>query len=116
MPTLGTRVNRIDLDALPPDRSGAMAESLFLNSMSQTAVNTHGLREGDVYDLSYEPYTEPTTEQQRSAVFADIELPPNGEMESVAQLAEEWSWSGASVFERFQNLSRAGKAEEIGRA
>ena len=111
MPTLGTRVNRIDLDALPPDRSGAMAESLFLNSMSQTAVNTHGLREGDVYDLSYEPYTEPTTEQQRSAVFADIELPPNGEMESVAQLAEEWAGSAESDFERFQNLSRAVKAD-----
>src|SRR5699024_12304774 len=35
----------------------------------------------------------------------------NGEMESVAQLAEEWAGSSDSDFERFQNLSRAVTAE-----
>lgn len=110
MPTLGTRVDRIDLD-LPSDRAGGMAESLFLNSMSQTAVTTQGLREGDVYELSYEPYTEPTTEQQRSATFADVELPTGGELDDVAQLAEEWAGSSESDYERFQNLTRSIKTD-----
>lgn len=111
MPTMGSRVNRIDLEDMPQDRAGVMAENLFLNTQAQTAVNAHGVQEGDVYHLSYEPYTEPTAEERRSATFADIELPDNGDMDGISQLAEEWAGTSEADFERFQNLSRMIKTD-----
>src|SRR5690606_3755152 len=39
LPTVGARTNRIDIDGMPADRSGAAAENLFLNQQAQTAVN-----------------------------------------------------------------------------
>lgn len=111
MPTMGSRVNRIDLEDMPQDRAGVMAENLFLNTQAQTAVNAHGVQEGDIYDLSYEPYTEPSAEERRSATFADIELPDNGDMDGISQLAEEWAGASESDFERFQNLSRMIKTD-----
>ncbi|WP_217349541.1 hypothetical protein, partial [Herbaspirillum sp. VT-16-41] len=92
MPTLGERTNRIDLGNLPVDRAGALAENLYLNEKSQTAVNATGLRPGDSYELSYEPYTRITPEQQRTARFADIPLVPNDRVgPEFAQFAEEWA-------------------------
>lgn len=108
MPTLGERTNRIDLGDLPADRSGALAENLYLNEKSQTAVNSTGLRAGDSYELSYEPYTDLTPEQQRTARFADIPLVENDRVgPEFAQFAEEWAAAPESDWEKFQNLSRA---------
>ncbi|MFQ6485805.1 transglutaminaseTgpA domain-containing protein [Brachybacterium epidermidis] len=107
MPTLGERTNRIDLGDLPPERSGALAENLYLNEKSQTAVNSSGLRAGDSYEVGYEPYADLTVEQQRTAKFADIDLPPNARLgPEFAQLADEWVGGVDTDYDRFQNLSR----------
>ncbi|WP_422115154.1 transglutaminase-like domain-containing protein [Brachybacterium sp. UNK5269] len=111
LPTVGARTNRIDIGGMPADRSGATAENLFLNQQAQTAVNALGVRSGDTYELRYEPYAEPTAEQQRSASFAEISLPENAPMEQLAPIAEEWAGSSDSDYERFQNLSRSIKAD-----
>lgn len=108
MPTLGERTNRIELGDLPADRSGALAENLYLNEMSQTAVNSTVLRSGDSYEVSYEPYTDLTAEQRRTARFADIPLAPNERLgPEFAQFAEERAGSSDSDYENFQYLSRA---------
>lgn len=111
LPTLGQETNRIDIGEMEPDRVSAMAENLYLNEMSQTAVNASGVREGDTYELRYEPYTEPTAEQQRTARFADISLPPAPKMGELQELAEEWAGDSDSDYERFQHLSRAIKRD-----
>ncbi|WP_114856404.1 transglutaminase domain-containing protein [Brachybacterium sp. YJGR34] len=107
MPTLGERTNRLDVDGMAADRAGVTSENLFLNQQSQTAVTASGLRPGDTYELTYEPYTEPSGEQLRSAEFADITLPENLPIDELAPLAEEWAGSSDSDVERFQNLMRA---------
>ncbi|HEX7349955.1 transglutaminase domain-containing protein [Brachybacterium sp.] len=109
MPTLGERTHRIDLEDMSTDRSSVTAENLFLNQQSQTLVNSRGVQVGDVYELSYEPYVEPTAEQTRTATFADIEMPDNLPVDSFTQFADEWAGDSDSDFERFQNLSRAVK-------
>lgn len=111
MPTLGQRTDRIDIDGMPLDRAGATAENLYLNETSQTAVNASGLRQGDTYDLLYEPYTPLSTEEIKTARFADIELPPNSRMDEMAAIAEEWAGTSESDYERFANLQRGIKAE-----
>ena len=111
MPTLGTRVDRIDLEDMAADRTGVTAENLYLNQKSQTLVNARGVREGDVYELSYEPYTEPTAEELRTARFAEIELPENAPAERLTQAADEWAGDSDSDHERFQHLSRAVKED-----
>src|SRR5699024_5283827 len=67
MPTVGTRTNRIDLEGMSPERAGITSENLYLNQKSQTLVNSRGVRAGDSYQLSYEPYAQITAEQERSA-------------------------------------------------
>ncbi|GAA1490015.1 transglutaminase domain-containing protein [Brachybacterium sacelli] len=111
MPTLGERTDRIDIDGMPIDREGATAENLYLNEKSQTAVNSSGVQQGDTYDLRYEPYTPLTTEEMKTAHFADIELPPNSRMDQMAVAAEEWAGTSDSDYERFGNLVRGIKAE-----
>ena len=111
LPTIGDRTHRIDLEDMPQERSSATAENLYLNEQSQTAVNSTGARAGDSYELSYEPYTEPTSEQQRTAKFAEIELPTNMPLEEVTSVAEEWAGGSDSDFERFQHLSRSVKMD-----
>lgn len=112
MPTVGTRLDRIDIADGDGSRSAAITESLYFNAKSQTAVNARGMSKGDSYDLLYEPYREPTVEQQRTARFADVELPDNNRLDpKFAQLAEEWAGTSESDFERFQNLSRSIKAD-----
>ncbi|MFC7376547.1 transglutaminase family protein [Brachybacterium sp. GCM10030268] len=111
LPTLGARTDRIDLGDLPPERAGVTAENLYLNEKSQTAVNVVGLREGDTYDLRYEPYTEPTTEETRTARFADVDLPENSRVDEISALAEEWAGEPGSDYEKFQNLSRSIKTD-----
>lgn len=112
MPTLGTRTNRVDLGEMSAQRTGALSENLYLNDKSQTAVNAAGLQPGDTYELQYEPYTEPTAEQQRVARFADITLPPNDSMDpKIKQQATEWAGGAQTDFETIQNLSRAIKAD-----
>ena len=106
LPTIGQRTNRIDLEQMTPERSSVTAENLYLNEQSQTAVNAMGVREGDVYELTYEPYTEPTAEQQRTAEFADVDLPEDLPFEEITAVAEEWAGTSDSDFERFQHLSR----------
>ena len=106
MPTVGERTNRIDLEGMDQGRASATTENLFLNQSSQTAVNALGVQAGDTYELSYEPYTEPTAEQQNTATFADITLPDNEPTDDMTALAEEWAGSSDSDYERFQNLSR----------
>lgn len=106
LPTMGTQTNRIDLDEMTSERSSVTSENLFLNQQSQTAVNSRGVRPGDVYELSYEPYAEPTAEQQRTAQFAEIQLPENLPMDQLRPAAEEWAGSSDSDFERFHNLTR----------
>lgn len=107
LPTVGVRTDRIELDGLPSSRAGATAESLFLNDQSQTAVNAAGVRTGDVYTLRYKPYTEPTTQQQNTARFAEVRLPENSDIDTMRALAEEWAGDSESDYERFQNLSRS---------
>ena len=111
MPTLGNRTNRIDLEGMPSERLGDTAENLYLNQQSQTAVSAHGVRTGDVYELSYEPYEEMTAEEQRTATFAAITLPTNKPMDDLAPLAERWMGDADTDFDRFQNLSRGMKAD-----
>ena len=111
LPTVGDRTNRIDLEEMSPGRSSATAENLYLNEQSQTAVNATGVRPGDTYELSYEPYTEPTAEQQRTAKFADLDLPTNLPIEQVTAVADEWAGSSDSDYERFQHLSRMVKTD-----
>lgn len=111
MPTLGTRTDRIDVDEMSTERSGATAENLYLNQQSQTAVNALGVREGDTYDLTYEPYTEPTGEELRAAKFSEVELPENQPIDELTQFATEWVGDSSSDFERFQHLSRAVKQD-----
>ena len=111
MPTLGQRTDRIDIDEMPIDRAGATAENLYLNEKSQTAVNASGLRQGDTYELLYESYAPMSTEEIKTARFADIELPPNSRMDKMAAIAEEWAGTSESDYERFANLQRGIKAE-----
>lgn len=112
MPTVGSRTDRIDLGDLTPSREGDVAENLFLNERSGTAVNASGMVTGDTYTLSYEPYTPPTAEDRRSAKFADVELPENPELDPrIRELAEDWAGTSASDYERFANLSRQIKAD-----
>ncbi|MGO1481264.1 MAG: transglutaminase-like domain-containing protein, partial [Brachybacterium sp.] len=111
LPTIGDRTNRIDLEEMSPERSSATAENLYLNEQSQTAVNATGTRPGDTYELSYEPYTEPTAEQQRTAKFADLDLPTNLPIEQVTAVADEWAGSSDSDYERFQHLSQMVKTD-----
>src|SRR5690606_17454329 len=111
MPTVGERTNRIDLEGMDQGRASATTENLFLNQPSQTAVNALGVQAGDTYELSYEPYTEPTAEQQNTATFADIALPDNTPTDDMTALAEEWAGSSDSDYERFQNLSRSVKED-----
>ena len=111
MPTVGERTNRIDLEGMDQGRASATTENLFLNQPSQTAVNALGVQAGDSYELSYEPYTEPTAEQQNTATFADITLPDNEPTDDMTALAEEWAGSSDSDYERFQNLSRSVKED-----
>ena len=111
LPTAGAQTNRIDLAEMTSERSSVTSENLFLNQQSQTAVNARGVRPGDTYELSYEPYAEPTAEQQRTAKFAQIELPENAPMDVLRPLAEEAAGSSDSDFERFQNLTRTVKKD-----
>ncbi|WP_394215659.1 transglutaminase domain-containing protein [Brachybacterium vulturis] len=111
MPTVGTRTHRIDLEDMSPERSSITAENLYLNQRSQTLVNSRGVRAGDTYELFYEPYTELTAEQQRTATFSDLALPDNAPVDAFVQYAEEWSANSESDFARFQNLSRAVKTD-----
>lgn len=111
MPTVGERTNRIDLEQMDAGRASATSENLFLNQPSQTAVNALGVRAGDTYELSYEPYAEPTAEQRRTATFADIALPDNQPTDDMTAQAEEWAGTSDSDYERFQNLSRGIKAD-----
>ena len=111
LPTVGERTNRIDLEGMDSRRASTTTENLFLNDAAQTAVNARGVAPGDSYELSYEPYTEPTAEEQRTATFADIELPDNAPTDEMATLAEEWAGGSDSDYERFQNLSRTIKTD-----
>ncbi|APX32514.1 cysteine protease [Brachybacterium sp. P6-10-X1] len=111
MPTIGQRTDRIDIDGMPIDRAGATAENLYLNEKSQTAVNASGVRQGDTYDLRYQPYEPMSTEEIKTARFADIELPPNSRLDKMAAVAEEWAGTSESDYERFANLQRGIKAE-----
>lgn len=115
MPTLGTRTDRINTDGLTGDRAASMAENLYLNDMSQTAVQAGRLAEGDTYELEYEPYSDPTAEQQRSATFdANIaaRMPDNAAVPSeFGQLADEWMGTSDSDMEKFQNLLRSLKQD-----
>ena len=111
MPTVGERTDRIDLEDMAPERASATTENLFLNEPAQTAVNALGVTEGDTYDLTYEPYTPLTSEEEKSATFADLELPDNTETKDMAALAEEWAGSEGSDHERFSRLSREIKAD-----
>src|SRR5690606_27129617 len=111
MPTVGERTNRIDLEGMDQGRASATTENLFLNQPSQTAVNALGVQAGDTYELSYEPYTEPTAEQQNTATFADIALPDNTPTDDMTALAEERAGSSDSDYERFQNLPRSVKED-----
>jgi hypothetical protein len=106
MPTVGERTNRIDLEGMEQGRASATTENLFLNQPAQTAVNALGVSEGDSYELSYEPYTEPSAEELRTATFAEIALPDNAPTDTMTGLAEEWAGGSDSDHERFQNLSR----------
>ena len=74
-------------------------------------MNATGTRPGDTYELSYEPYTEPTAEQQRTAKFADLDLPTNLPIEQVTAVADEWAGSSDSDYERFQHLSQMVKTD-----
>lgn len=113
LPTVGTRTDRVELDGMSAPRAGTTAENLFLNDMSQTAVNAAGVREGDEYELQYEPYDKPTSEQLRAATFAQSRLPPNADIDKMTAQAEEWAGDSESDYERFQNLSRSIKADAI---
>lgn len=107
LPTLGVATERIDLDDTTDDRVNAAAGSLYLNEKSQTMVNSAGVQEGDTYVLGYQPYTAPTLDQQRTARFAELQLPPAPRMGQVTQLAEEWAGGAVSDYEKITNLTRA---------
>ncbi|MDN5821341.1 MAG: transglutaminase-like domain-containing protein, partial [Brachybacterium sp.] len=112
MPTVGTRTNHIDLEDMSTERSSVTSENLYLNQQSQTLVNSRGVQEGDAYELSYEPYTELTAEQQRTATFSDITLPDNAPLDDdFVQYAEEWSGNSGSDYDQFQNLAQAVKLD-----
>lgn len=111
MPTVGIRTHRIDLEDMSPERSSVTSENLYLNQESQTLVNSHGVQTGDAYELSYEPYTELTAEQQKTATYADITLPDNAPVDAFTQYAEEWSGNSDSDFDQIQNLARAVKTD-----
>ncbi|MGP9539776.1 transglutaminase domain-containing protein [Brachybacterium sp. AOP43-C2-M15] len=111
MPTVGERTDRIDIEDMSAERSGVTAENLYMNRQSQTVVNSRGVSEGDTYDLTYEPYVEPTGEQLRTAKFADIELPENAPIDELTQFAQDWVGDSDSDFEKFRNLSRAVKTD-----
>lgn len=111
LPTLGTRLNRLDVEEIEPERTSAITENLYLNQQSQTAVNALGVQQGDTYQLAYEPYTEPGAEQLKTATFADIDLPENSTVDQFAQVADEWAGDSDSDVERFQSLSRQVKTD-----
>ncbi|MGO1198470.1 MAG: transglutaminase-like domain-containing protein [Brachybacterium sp.] len=111
MPTVGIRTHRIDLEDMPSQRSSVTSENLYLNQESQTLVNSRGVQTGDAYELSYEPYTELTAEQQKTATFTDITLPDNAPVDAFTQYAEEWSGNSDSDFKQIQNLARAVKTD-----
>ncbi len=115
MPTLGTRTNRINPRTEDTTRAAAMAENLYLNDKTQTAVQASGLRSGDTYELLYEPYVEPTAEQRRTAVYDEAiaeGLPANVELPGeYAKMAKEARGNSTSHFEQFQNLLRTVKQD-----
>ncbi|MGY5765857.1 transglutaminase-like domain-containing protein [Brachybacterium sp. DNPG3] len=107
LPTIGKATDRIDLASADPDRTGALAENLYLNRTSGTAIAATGLASGDSIDLTYEPYIAPTDDEQRDAVFAEDDLPEGAEMGSgLEALAARWAGDSESDYERMQSLLR----------
>lgn len=106
LPTLGARTDRIDVDSMTADRAATFSENLYLNQKSQTAVNASGVQIGDVYDLTYIPYTEPGEEELKTARFDDIALPEGPVVDTFAQYAKEWMGEKGSDYENFQELTR----------
>ena len=111
LPTLGTRTNRLDLEAMDPQRAAVTSENLYLNQQSDTAVNAAGVRPGDTYELEFEPYDAPGAEQLGTARFADITLPENLPVEGFAALADEWAGDPDSDYEKVENLLRMVKTD-----
>ncbi|GAA1712861.1 transglutaminase-like domain-containing protein [Brachybacterium phenoliresistens] len=103
MPTLGSRTDRID--AL--GEGGDLAENLYLNQVSQTAVDASVLGSGESYDLVYEPYRHPTAQEQDEMEFADIDLPPLPENlpAEYKELAEAAVGDTDDDYAKMQNLS-----------
>lgn len=101
VPTVGRETTRIDVES---DRS-SLAETLYFNAKSQTMADSQGLRKGDTYTLSWEPYTEPTAAQTKSLEFGDVGLPSNLRMDpELGRLAKTWMGGSDADYEKVQNL------------
>lgn len=115
MPTLGERTDRIDLEEMPEGRAAVMSENLFLNERSQTAVDASGIRAGDAYTVRYEPYSDPSDEETRTATFDPEAMEGLPEIEDVPtdlrSTAEEWLGDSDDDMEQVQYLLRKIKAD-----
>lgn len=119
MPSLGTTTDRVDPDqettAKRPSGSARLGDSLFLNRRSQTLVDSSSLREGDSYDVTYEPYRTASEDAQHSMRFDDgvaEELPPlEGLDPKFKQAAEEWAGDAPNDYATMSNLMVGIKSE-----
>lgn len=79
-------------------RGGAIAENLFYNRVSGTALSTVGVREGDVYRLDVVVPRQPTSAEIEVAEAGEDELPPAEPVpDSLADTAQQWSAGAASA-------------------
>lgn len=83
-------------------RGEAMAETLFYNRVSGTAITTAGVRTGDTYRLDVVVPDAPTTSEIEAAESGDDDQPPAEPVPDVlADLVQQWSAgapsSGAAV-------------------
>ncbi|GAB2546512.1 transglutaminase-like domain-containing protein [Brachybacterium huguangmaarense] len=109
MPTAGARTTRVSPDG--PGSAG-IAESLYMNTASQTLVARDGLHRGEAYTVGYLPYAEPTPTRQRTLRFGDIALPSLPRLDPALR-AKALSYMGdaRTDYERMQNLTAAIKNE-----
>ena len=109
VPYPGERLDRIDLTG---ERAGETSQNLYFNDPAQTLVDASGLRSGDTYEVTYEPYQAPTDAQRRNLRFAEDKLPDNAPIDSgMEKLAKEWTQSAESDAEVVDALLTAIKAE-----
>ena len=105
MPTAGRTVTRIDPSG--PDAKGISA-TLYRNAATQTFLTQRQLAKGDRYSFDFVPYTQPTSEQQKTIAYDDVELPalpaldPKVKAKATSMIGDE-----TSPFGRMRRLTAA---------